>query len=428
MNTIRANDGGELLNADQFYYTKDGSGSRTLNVNLPAYKEVVGQYTGELLKYNMPESNSLKEDSVAVLDLDIRNYPLETVVDGFENFVEGQTYHVEGIAVDDNYQKESFSEDFEAFVVTSDMYWYDSYFIGKVVVGNYDDNHAGFYVVKLDNGFSYFTANNRAHVQSVSGSIDLYNIKKLDVDLLPEEAALKDEIPHPDWEADIESVNFIANRPWGYTRYFDPNIIYNFYGENYLIGSPETEFWTKNTNDIWTANVPNRLCSPKDMLGEILTVRYTSSTGNVDGQAIVKYGNSLGYYIGNPGVLRADADDGSGLEFLAVYNLGMNQWMKYLPSTANMDKFGSKYTGTLYAYLDKPYTLVTKPYIPNGVEIVYPQQGDASDVLAANVGSVLRLYHQNQTKIDSLPPAFTEADNGKILGIVDGALAWVDKA
>lgn len=30
--------------------------------------------------------------------------------------------------------------------------------------------------------------------------------------------------------------------------------------------------------------------------------------------------------------------------------------------------------------------------------------------------------------VDAILPAFTEADNGKVLGIVNGALAWVDKA
>lgn len=29
---------------------------------------------------------------------------------------------------------------------------------------------------------------------------------------------------------------------------------------------------------------------------------------------------------------------------------------------------------------------------------------------------------------DAILPAFTDADNGKVLGIVNGALAWVDKA
>lgn len=30
-------------------------------------------------------------------------------------------------------------------------------------------------------------------------------------------------------------------------------------------------------------------------------------------------------------------------------------------------------------------------------------------------------------QIDDILPAFTEADNGKVLGVVNGALAWVDK-
>lgn len=30
--------------------------------------------------------------------------------------------------------------------------------------------------------------------------------------------------------------------------------------------------------------------------------------------------------------------------------------------------------------------------------------------------------------VDAILPTFTEADNGKVLGIVNGALAWVDKA
>lgn len=33
----------------------------------------------------------------------------------------------------------------------------------------------------------------------------------------------------------------------------------------------------------------------------------------------------------------------------------------------------------------------------------------------------------NKSYVDSILPAFTEADNGKVLGIVNGALAWVDK-
>ena len=32
-----------------------------------------------------------------------------------------------------------------------------------------------------------------------------------------------------------------------------------------------------------------------------------------------------------------------------------------------------------------------------------------------------------RTFVDAILPAFTEADNGKVLGIVNGALAWVTK-
>lgn len=426
-NTIRANDGGELLNSDQFYYTKDDNNVRILNVNLPAYKEYVGKYTGKLLEYVAPEPGSLKDNSVAVCDLVLMNYPLEVVIEGFIDFVEGQIYRVEGYIRDDNYQVESFAKDFEAFIVTPDMDWYEEDFYGKIVIGNYDDNYAGFYICKNnDEGFSYFTYDNQTRVASVSGSIDLYNIKKLDADLLPEEVALKNELPHPDWEEnETNSPNYIDNRPWGYTKYFDPDINYNFYGENYFIGTPGTEYWTKNSKGIWTKTVPNRLCEPKDMLGEFLQVKYTSSTGISTTEVIVKRGNSLDYYIGNPGILKADEDDGSGLEFLAVYDSAKHNWMKYLPSTAQI---GSDKIGTFYAYLDFPYTLVTKPDSPIGVEIVYPQTGDLSDKYAANVGSVLKLYHQNKDKIDTLLPTFTESDNGKVLGIVNGALAWVDKA
>ena len=33
----------------------------------------------------------------------------------------------------------------------------------------------------------------------------------------------------------------------------------------------------------------------------------------------------------------------------------------------------------------------------------------------------------NKGYVDAILPTFTEADNGKVLGIVNGALAWVTK-
>lgn len=51
-----------------------------------------------------------------------------------------------------------------------------------------------------------------------------------------------------------------------------------------------------------------------------------------------------------------------------------------------------------------------------------------NEYVPVSVGEPTQTYHAaTKNYVDAILPAFTEADNGKVLGVVNGALAWVTK-
>lgn len=98
------------------------------------------------------------------------------------------------------------------------------------------------------------------------------------------------------------------------------------------------------------------------------------------------------------------------------------------PSGSDLAIFGSaagidfQGTGTSGINLRKTTTVMDTSPVGFHYKFV---EGDV--VLGGVATPIMNNEAANKAYVDAILPPFTEADNGKVLGVVNGALAWVDK-
>lgn len=234
MNTIRANDGGELLNSDQFYYVEDEIGRKTLNVKDIPYSEKLSSTEELLLSHKPvnPEPGSIalgekidnfkdENDSPVPCDLplpDTYNFPMENRPD-FENFEVGEKYKIIFSLVfpNETVPEKVFVKEYTAFKISEDFFpeeysYLFQYFENDIIIGeisNSDNseesnvNLSSFFIAKNDeeNVFYWhcFTETDKSMFGSINidvrGMLSTYKIHKLKNKYLPEDVALQSDMP-----------------------------------------------------------------------------------------------------------------------------------------------------------------------------------------------------------------------------------------
>lgn len=228
-NTIRANDGGELLNSDQFYYAEDEIGRKILNIKDIPYSEKLYS-TEELLLWHEPvkpepgsialgeKIDNLKDegDSPVPCEAITPQFVMESRPD-FENFEVGEKYKIIFSDKDASGNVLSFTKEYTAFKITEDFFpeeysYLFQYFENDIIIGEISNsdiseesnvNLPSFFIAKKDveNAFYWncFTerdmgAFGRSNI-GVRGMLPTYKIHKLKNKYLPEDAALQSDIP-----------------------------------------------------------------------------------------------------------------------------------------------------------------------------------------------------------------------------------------
>lgn len=450
MNTIRANDGGELLNSDQFYYAEDEIGRKTLNVKDIPYSEKLYSTEELLLRHESvkPESDSIDEnDSPVPCEVITPQFVMESRPD-FENFEIGEKYKITFSDKDHSGNVLTFTKEYTAFKITEDFFpeEYSSlfqYFENDIIIGESSNsdiseesnvNVPSFFIAKKDETnivknivehvfyLNCFTEKDKEIFEyvniDVKGMLPTYKIHKLENKYLPEDVALQSDIP-----------------PYGRTIDLSPGPgeylcgqEYNSWGWELDKQFPKLYSKTENFYD----NEKNY--SAKDLIGLPVKIIYTGNNGekNTDFDTF-KYDASLGVVIGNRDVFfnPTEADP----QFFCQYNEDTNKWKFYLVNVANKTQglaiFGIK--------AEEGSEIITKVIPPKDICLInslITTNTDAADSILPDLEGILRGNIPSQNIFNAqlvlelmsrLLPSFTDQYEGYVLGISGGKLAWVPK-
>ena len=444
MNTIRANDGGELLNSDQFYYAEDEIGRKTLNIKDIPYSEKLYS-TEELLLYHTTdkgEPDSLKDEGDVPVPCEAitPRFVMENRPD-FENFEIGEKYK---ISFSDEINSEKvFAKEYTAFKISEDFFpeEYSSlfkYFENDIIIGEISNsgiseesnvNPPSFFIAKNDEEnvfyFNCLTEKDKNMYESlnidVKGILTTYKIHKLKNKYLPENVALQSDIPpYPPYGRTID----LTPEPGEYLC----GQGYNSWGWELDKQFPElysnTEFFYDNGKNY----------SVKDLIGLPVKIEYTGNNGetNTDFDTF-RYDASLGVFIGNKDVFfnPTEADP----QFFCQYNEDTNKWKFYLVNVANKTKglalFGIK--------AEEGSEIITKIIPPNDICLInslITANADEAESILPDLRKILKGSIPSQNIFNAeivlelmlrLLPSFTNQNEGYVLGISGGKLAWVPK-
>ena len=440
MNTIRANDGGELLNSDQFYYAEDEIGRKILNIKDIAYLEKLYS-TEEILLHHMAdkgEPDSLKDEGDAPVPCEAitPRFVMENRPD-FGNFEIGEKYKIS--FSDESNSKNVFVKEYTAFKISEDFFpeeysYLFQYFENDIIIGessNSDNseesnvNLQSFFIAKNDekNVFYWhcFTQKDKVMYESlnidVRGMLPTYKIHKLKSKYLPEDIALQSDIP-----------------PYGRTIDLTPEP-----GE-YLCGQGYNSWGWKldkqfpklySNTETFYDNGKNYLA--KDLIGLSVKINYTGNNGATNGEDTFRYDASLGVIIGNKDIFLnpTEADP----QYFCQYNEDTNKWKFYLVNVANKTKglalFGIQ--------AEEGSEIITKVIPPNDICLInslITANADEAESILPDLRKILKGSIPSQNIFNAeivlelmlrLLPSFTEQYEGYVLGISGGKLAWVPK-
>ncbi len=442
MNIIRANDGGELLNSDQFYYAEDEIGRKTLNIKDIPYSEKLYS-TEELLLWHesvKPEPDSIDEnDSPVPCEAITPQFVMESRTN-FENFEIGEKYKIIFLDKDASGNVFSFTKEYTAFKITEDFFpeeysYLFRYFENDIIIGessNSDNSEASdfsipsFFIAAKNDAKNVFYLNcftgrdknvfERINI-GVKGMLPTYKIHKLENKYLPEDVVMQSDIP-----------------PYGRTIDLTPGPGeylcgqgYNSWGWKLDKQFPKLYSNTENFYD----NGKNY--SAKDLIGLPVEINYTGNNGkeNTDFDTF-RYDATLGVVIGNKDIFfnPTEADP----QYFCQYNENTKKWKFYLVNVANKTN-GLALFGISAEKGSKIITKVTPPRdiclinslitANNDVDSILPElrgilKGNIPSQNIFNAEIVLELMLR-------LLPSFTDQNEGYVLGIKAGKLAWVPK-
>lgn len=459
MNTIRANDGGELLNSDQFYYDEDKIGRKTLNIKDIPYSEKLYS-TEELLLWHesvkpKPGNIALGEkidnfkdenDSPVPYDLppgpDTYNFPMQCK-SGFENFEIGEKYKITFLFVfpNETVPKEAFAKEYTAFKITEDFFpeeysYLFQYFENDIIIGeisNSDNSEESnvhipsFFIAKNDAENVFYWHCFTESAMSLFGNLDIgvkgmlttYKIHKLENKYLPEDVALQSDIP-----------------PYGRTIDLTPGP-----GE-YLCGQGYNSWGWKldkqfpelySNTEIFYDNGKNYIA--KDLIGLPVEITYTGNNGETKTDFdTFRYDASLGVAIGNKDVFfnPTEADP----QYFCQYNEDINKWKFYLVNVANKTQGTATFGIRVKEGSEEIITKVIPPMDICLINSLITVNADSAESILPDLGELLRGEIPSQNIFNAelvlrlmsrLLPSFTNQYEGYVLGISGGKLAWVPK-
>lgn len=440
MNTIRANDGGELLNSDYFYYAEDEIGRKTLNVKDIPYSEKLSS-TEELLLYHMAdkgEPDSLKDEGDAPVPCEAitPRFVMENRPD-FGNFEIGEKYKIS--FSDESNSKNVFVKEYTAFKISEDFFpeeysYLFQYFENDIIIGessNSDNseesnvNLQSFFIAKNDeeNVFYWhcFTQKDKVMYESlnigVKGMFPTYKIHKLESKYLPEDVALQSDIP-----------------PYGRTIKLSPNEYLCGQGYNSW-GWKLDRYFPKLYSNTETFYNNEKNYSVKDLIGLPVKIEYTGNNGETktDFDAF-RYDATLGVAIGNEDVFLnpTEADP----QYCCRYNEDTNKWEFYLVNVANKTQGLATFGITVKEGFEEFTTKVIPPKDICLINSLFTEDTNAEDSILPKLSSILRGDIPSQNIFNAqvvlelmqrLLPGFTNQNEGYVLGISGGKLAWVPK-
>lgn len=446
MNTIRANDGGELLNSDQFYYAEDEIGRKTLNIKDIPFSEKLYSTEELLLRHESvkPEPDSIDEnDSPVPCEAIMPRFVMESRPD-FENFEIGEKYKITFSDKDANGNVLTFAKEYTAFKITEDFFpeeysYLFRYFENDIIIGeisNSDNseesnvNRPSFFIVKKDeintveNVFylNCFTEKDKTMFEylniDVKGMLPIYKIHKLENKYLPEDVALQSDIP-----------------PYGKTIDLSPGPAEYLCGQGYNSWGWELDKqFPELYSNTETFYDNGKNYSAKDLIGLPVRIIYTGNNGeeNTDFDTF-RYDATLGVVIGNKDVFLnpTEADP----QFFCQYNEDTNKWKFYLVNVANKTKglalFGIK--------AEEGSEIITKIIPPNDICLInslIAANADEAESILPDLRKILKGSIPSQNIFNAeivlelmlrLLPSFTNQNEGYVLGISGGKLAWVPK-
>lgn len=447
MNTIRANDGGELLNSDQFYYTKDEIGRKTLNVKDLPYSEKLSS-TEELLLHHMVdkgEPDSLKDEGDVPVPCEAITpcFVMENRPD-FENFEIGEKYKI--IFSDESNSENVFAKEYTAFKISEDFFpeeysYLFQYFENDIIIGessnsdnsNSDNseesnvNLSSFFIAKKDEEnvfyFNCLTKRDKNMYESlnidVKGILATYKIHKLKNKYLPEDVALQSDMP-----------------PYGRTIKLSPNEYLCGQGYNSWGWKLDKQFPKVYSNtETFYNNEKNY--SAKDLIGLPVKIRYTgdnkSDETKIDFDTF-RYDASLGVFIGNVDVLLNPIE--AEPSYFCQYNENRNEWKVYLVNVANKTQGLATFGIEVKEGFEEFTTKVIPPKDICLIDTLITQNNDSAESILPELSYILRGNIPSQNIFNAevvlklmqrLLPSFTDQNEGYVLGISGGKLAWVPK-
>lgn len=450
MNTIRANDGGELLNSDQFYYDEDEIGRKTLNIKDIPYSEKLYS-TEELLLWHesvKPEPDSIDEnDSPVPCEAIMPQFVMESRTN-FENFEIGEKYKITFSDKDASGNVLSFTKEYTAFKITKDFFpeEYSSlfqYFENDIIIGEFSNsdnseesnvNLPSFFIAKKDEitienvvkhifYLNCFTEKDKEMFEylniGVKGMFPTYKIHKLENKYLPEDVAMQSDLP-----------------PYGRTIDLTPEP-----GE-YLCGQGYNSWGWKldkqfpelySNTDFFYDNRKNYIA--KDLIGLPVEITYTGNNGETKTDFdTFRYDASLGVVIGNKDVFfnPTEADP----QYFCQYNEDINKWKFYLVNVANKTQGTATFGIRVKEGFEEIITKVIPPMDICLINSLITVNADSAESILPDLGELLRGEIPSQNIFNAelvlrlmsrLLPSFTNQYEGYVLGISGGKLAWVPK-
>lgn len=452
MNTIRANDGGELLNSDYFYYTEDEIGRKTLNVKDIPYSEELSSTEELLLSHKFvkpkPGSIALREKIDNLKDEGDIPVPCEAITPrfvmesrpDFENFEIGEKYKI--TFLDGSNSEIFFTKEYTAFKISEDFFpeeysYLFQYFENDIIIGessnsdNSDNseesnvNLPSFFIAKNDEEnvfyFNCLTERDKNMYESlninVKGMLTTYKIHKLKNKYLPEDVVLQSDIP-----------------PYGRTIKLSPNEYlcgqgYNSWGWELDKYFPELY---SNTETFYN-NGKNY--SVKDLIGLPVKIEYTGNNGKTktDFDAF-RYDATLGVVIGNEDVFLnpIEADP----QYCCRYNEDRYRWEFYLVNVASKTQGLATFGIAVEEGFEEFTTKVIPPKDICLINSLFTTDTNAEDSILPELSNILRGDIPSQNIFNAqvvlklmqrLLPGFTDQNEGYVLGISGGKLAWVPK-
>nr|DAN12825.1 MAG TPA: hypothetical protein [Caudoviricetes sp.] len=444
-NTIRANDGGELLNSDYFYYAEDEIGRKTLNIKDIPYSEKLSSTEELLLRHEPfdPDDNFKDEnDSPVPCDLplpDTYNFPMENRPD-FENFEVGEKYKITFSGKHSSENVFTLAKEYTAFKITEDFFpeeysYFFKYFENDIIIGeisNSDNseepniNLPNFFIAKYDKENVFYwhclTEKDKSAFGNVNidvrGMLPTYKIHKLKSKYLPEDVVLQSDIP-----------------PYGKTIDLSPGPGEYLCGQGYNSWGWELDkTFPKLYSRTETFYHNGKNYSAKDLIGLAAKIVYTGNNGeeNTDFDTF-RYDATLGVVIGNKAVFfnPTEADP----QYFCRYNEDTNKWEFYLVNVANKTQ-GLALFGISVEEGSKIITKVTPPKDICLINSLITTNTNAAESILPELSGILKGNIPSQNIFNAelvlelmlrLLPSFTDQNEGYVLGIEAGKLAWVPK-